>query len=71
MRLRFVLYLLSMWFLVRFVVAYVVPLVRTGLRGTDGPTRVRADGEGERRSASPGDVGKAGGGDYLDYEEVR
>jgi len=72
MSLRFVLYLLSLWFLVRFVTTYVVPLFREGLRGPEGPSHVHGDAGAARRPSSPPvDVRKPDDGDYLDYEEVK
>lgn len=71
MSLRFVLYLLSLWFLVRFVTGYLVPLFREGLREPKGPSRVRGDAGPARRPSPPVDVRKPDDGDYLDYEEVK
>lgn len=77
MSLRFVLYLLSLWFLVRFLTGYLLPLFRQGMRMPD-----QSSGASDDRSQSYRDrseaVASAGrpaqgkeGGDYIDFEEVK
>lgn len=73
MSLRFVLYLLSLWFIVRFLAVHLVPLFRSGqqVREDAGRSSVR---QGDQAPLKPS--GKAGprvvkDGDYLDFEEVR
>lgn len=71
MSLRFVLYMLSIWFLFRFVTGYLLPLFRAGDRVSDDRPEARRDAEGGPRRSSSAGVRKGEGGDYLDYEEVR
>lgn len=76
MSFRFVLYLLSIWFLARFLSVYLAPLFRSGqpLQGGAGKSSDRQGGEEAHMPRKPSD--KAGprdvkDGDYLDFEEVR
>jgi hypothetical protein len=71
MSLRFVLYMLSLWFLFRFVTGYVLPLFRSGDRVSEGRPQARGDAEEAPRRSSSTEAGKADGADYLDFEEVR
>lgn len=75
MSLRFVLYLLSIWFLVRFLAVYLAPLFRSGIRMQGDVNRSRQTREGDGRATVSKPSGKSGaagdGGDYIDFEEVR
>ena len=75
MSLRFVLYLLSIWLLVRFLAVYLAPLFRSGIRMQGDVSRSRQTGEGEGRAPVSKPSNPSGtardGGDYIDFEEVK
>jgi hypothetical protein len=71
MSLRFVLYMLSLWFLVRVVTGYLLPLFRSGGRLSDDRSQAPAEADGSPARGSSTGVRKGEGGDYLDFEEVR
>lgn len=75
MSLRFVLYLLSIWFLVRFVSGYLLPLFRTGLRMREDLSRSRqaADATENRRRPTAHRPARQESkpGEYIDFEEIK
>jgi len=75
MSLRFILYLLSLWFVVRFVSSYLLPLFRTGIRMREDLSHSRhaADApEARRRPTNPAPDRQAPKpDDYIDFEEIK